>query len=365
MNTVLKIPFVEGLAGASDLKSLKSMLEKAEAATGYGCGKTDHVNWPEQFPYRPECQFHIGWCNDGIGIVFDVTGKDLRATVLENNGRVWEDSCCEFFVADPEDGTYYNFELSCIGTLLAAKRKSREDSEHFTDDKLEMIRQFSSLERKTEVKENVDCSWSNGMFIPFGVIGIDPDRRPETVRANFYKCGDLTAHPHYLSWAPIDTTRPDFHRPEFFGTLEFAEALPADRPNKWVKRALSPAMLAVYLGIVAFLCFGHFDNISEASREFFGIPLDKIVHFCMFLPFPVLAYATFGHKKSGKWSSIFFIIVIYAIGCLLAGLTEIGQGMTDYRSCDIYDFRADALGMALSSFVIIIIDTIRHSRNDA
>ena len=39
--------------------------------------------------------------------------------------------------------------------------------------------------------------------------------------ANFYKCGDDTTKPHYLSWNPVKTENPDFHRPEFFGTLNF------------------------------------------------------------------------------------------------------------------------------------------------
>ena len=60
--------------------------------------------------------------------------------------------------------------------------------------------------------------WSNGMFIPFSLIGIDGSNPPETLRLNIYKCGDKTAHPHFLSWAPIRTEKPDFHRPEFFGT---------------------------------------------------------------------------------------------------------------------------------------------------
>jgi hypothetical protein len=51
------------------------------------------------------------------------------------------------------------------------------------------------------------------------LIGLDAGNLPETIRANFYKCGDLTAHPHFLSWNPIDLPKPDFHRPEFFGTL--------------------------------------------------------------------------------------------------------------------------------------------------
>ena len=33
---------------------------------------------------------------------------------------------------------------------------------------------------------------------------------------------DKTAHPHYLSWSPIGTEKPDFHRPEFFGELVLA-----------------------------------------------------------------------------------------------------------------------------------------------
>lgn len=40
-------------------------------------------------------------------------------------------------------------------------------------------------------------------------------------RANFYKCADLSSHPHWLTWAPVDWPHPDFHRREFFGFLEF------------------------------------------------------------------------------------------------------------------------------------------------
>ena len=42
-----------------------------------------------------------------------------------------------------------------------------------------------------------------------------------TANANFYKCGDETQKPHYLSWNPVKTSKPDFHRPEYFGKLIF------------------------------------------------------------------------------------------------------------------------------------------------
>ncbi|MBQ1647521.1 MAG: hypothetical protein II047_03470, partial [Bacteroidales bacterium] len=40
-------------------------------------------------------------------------------------------------------------------------------------------------------------------------------------RANFYKCGDGLTVPHFVTWAPIATEKPDYHRPEFFADLLF------------------------------------------------------------------------------------------------------------------------------------------------
>jgi len=40
-------------------------------------------------------------------------------------------------------------------------------------------------------------------------------------RANLNKCADGMSHPHWLTWAPVGVPRPDLHRPEFFGILEF------------------------------------------------------------------------------------------------------------------------------------------------
>jgi hypothetical protein len=39
-------------------------------------------------------------------------------------------------------------------------------------------------------------------------------------RANFYKCGDDTSHPHWAAWSPVDEL--NFHLPRCFGRLGFA-----------------------------------------------------------------------------------------------------------------------------------------------
>jgi hypothetical protein len=40
-------------------------------------------------------------------------------------------------------------------------------------------------------------------------------------RAHFYKCADETSRPHWLTWSPVTSAAPAFHRPEYFGTPSF------------------------------------------------------------------------------------------------------------------------------------------------
>ena len=176
-------------------------------------------NWPKEAPYTPDCNGSIARTASHLAVMFHVRGLDLRATQIEDNGRSWEDSCCEFFVTDPYDGTYYNFELTCIGSLLSSKRKSRLDSVlREKEDVARVIRHSSLAHEETEISDRI-FSWTVAMLSPYDLIGIDRDNVPVSVRGNFYKCGDLTAHPHFLSWNPIGTPKPDFHRPEYFGEL--------------------------------------------------------------------------------------------------------------------------------------------------
>ena len=63
--------------------------------------------------------------------------------------------------------------------------------------------------------------WELFLKIPFTLLGVDYKHLPEKLLANFYKCADATSMPHYVTWNPVLTDKPDFHRPEFFGELIF------------------------------------------------------------------------------------------------------------------------------------------------
>lgn len=209
----LAVPYLPGLESRSDLDVL-TLLE-ASGSRFY----VDQANWPDAFGYKPVCAGNIARYDGGLAIRFHVQGLDLRARNLEDNGRQWEDSCCEFFVLEPDGSRYFNFEINCIGRILGAAGAGRHERVRQDPADLGRIRRITSLPLQAWSEADTLHTWDIAVLIPYDLFGADPACPPETLKANFYKCGDETAHPHFLSWNPIDTPQPDFHRPEFFGEL--------------------------------------------------------------------------------------------------------------------------------------------------
>ena len=102
------------------------------------------VDWPE-YPYAPKVSFRVAHSDECLAVMFEVEEEHVRAVTTEDNGPVWEDSCVEFFVADPVGDGYFNFEINCIGTALAAHRYSRSDARHFDEGRMSRIRRITSL----------------------------------------------------------------------------------------------------------------------------------------------------------------------------------------------------------------------------
>lgn len=175
----------------------------------------DQVCWPAEFPYKPAVKAFIGHSATHLFVRFEVAEQNVKAVTTESNGPVWEDSCAEFFVKVPGSKFYYNFETNCIGTGLAAKRVSKTECEHFGPEQMARIVRRSSLPHKPI--DVVDGTWTLELEIPFDVLGLDAC--PEKLLANFYKCGDKTAVPHFLSWNLVGSPTPNFHLPEYFGEL--------------------------------------------------------------------------------------------------------------------------------------------------
>lgn len=186
----------------------------------------DQVNWPE-IPYKPEVRFRIMHSETEIYLQFHVRENGVRATFDYDAGsQPYKDDCVEFFmIPSDRDSSYYNLELNCIGHGTFNYGPDRKDRHRCGDEILSQIRRESSLGSEAFGTREGPQEWTLTVAIPkrlYAQANLDLTRfSGRTVRANFYKCGDETATPHYLSWNRIGTPRPNFHTPEWFGELVF------------------------------------------------------------------------------------------------------------------------------------------------
>lgn len=182
----------------------------------------DNVNWSE-YPYKPSMKFRIAHAGDKILVNYEVEEASVRAVAPHDNGSVWEDACCEFFLQpDEASGKYYNFECNCAGTLLNGYGVPG-DREHACDEIMKSIDRWASLGREPFEERMGDCKWSLTLVIPTTALFRDEIHSLDgrDMRANFYKCGDELTTPHFLSWNKIDLPSPCFHCPPFFGQIHF------------------------------------------------------------------------------------------------------------------------------------------------
>lgn len=210
----LKVPYLAAL-DVLDLSSVGFLME-SKAQREY----IDNANWPE-YPYKPIVAFDVARSDTCLFIRYFVKGNSLKAVYGADNSPVYLDSCVEFFMKKPGDREYMNFEFNCIGTCDAAHRESRDLKTSLTEEEYAMIHRYSTIEPKPFNEKKGVHTWELVVAIPFEVMGIDHTDLPEKISGNFYKCADETDNPHYVSWSPIDTPLPDFHRPEFFGEIYF------------------------------------------------------------------------------------------------------------------------------------------------
>lgn len=181
------------------------------------------VGW-KKFPYQPKVNFRISHVDSLLFLKFYVNENHILAKRSSTNSATHRDSCVEFFIDPNLDGNYYNFEFNCIGTTHLAYGPNRQNRT-FVDKNLisDQIRVWSTLGNQTFEEKSGNFNWEMVIIIPSSIFINDKNFsfRELKANANFYKCGDETKIPHYLTWNPVETLNPDFHRPEFFGKLIF------------------------------------------------------------------------------------------------------------------------------------------------
>ena len=172
----------------------------------------------DQILWRPDCGIRafgqIACDPRFLRVRLRAAEKDIRAEYTSPLSPVHEDSCLEFFFMPEGEDRYFNFEINPNGCLHIGFGPGRHNRAVLSpvDPALFGIR-----------TERTPDGWEASFRIPLSFLRLF---RPDfaftgRLRANVYKCGDLTEHEHYLAWNPVVSDTPDFHRPQDFGIMAF------------------------------------------------------------------------------------------------------------------------------------------------
>ena len=190
----------------------------------------DHFR-PEGSDHRPVTSARVLYDADGLYGIFRVQDRYVRCVRTGYHDPVWKDSCVEFFAQPRPDRGYFNFEFNCGAAFLCCHitnpERTAEGFKEFVKvpaDLGRMIQARSSLSQRIDPEITEPVVWTLSFFIPFTLfehyLGPLGAVAGQVWRGNFFKCAEDNSHPHWAAWSPVDEF--NFHRPNCFGTIQFA-----------------------------------------------------------------------------------------------------------------------------------------------
>jgi len=190
--------------------------------------KLDYI-FPESSSHHPDVRVKLLYDPHAIYGIFRVDDCYVRAVHMEDQSMVCCDSCVEFFLQPAGSEAYHSFELNCSGTLLSYFiRDPRRvpggfaDFEQLSPEELQLVKRYPSLPRRVEPEITEKICWTIGFEIPLKLFSSKGNPIPSSGsiwRGMFYKCGDETSHPHWLSCVKFPAL--NFHQPDYFEKIRF------------------------------------------------------------------------------------------------------------------------------------------------
>lgn len=176
----------------------------------------DTLLWSPEVPITASAKL----CYDDAGIHVQLSAQEPNIRAEEHGplGFPCQDSCLEFFFCPIEgDDRYLSIECNPNGCLYLGFCNTGRRIVRLLPDEVKAI---------TPVIERTEGGWSVTYTVPADYVRLFFPafelKSGVSLRANCYKCGDLTVQEHYMSWNPVEVVDPDFHVPEFFGLMHLA-----------------------------------------------------------------------------------------------------------------------------------------------
>jgi hypothetical protein len=211
----LYIPLIEEINTNSGMEEVSTLLATFPK---------NHISYQPWPIYKSNCKANFSIAHNGVAIFlkYMVAEDVIKINSYETNGAVNKDNCVEFFVSFGKEKEYYNIELNCVGISRMAYGSGRSNRVFLTEEAINKVKKHIVI-KTAPIKSETKYLWEVTLIIPIETFEHSHLKtlQQQSGYGNFFKCGDDLPHTHFYSWNIIDAKTPDFHLPEFFGSLDF------------------------------------------------------------------------------------------------------------------------------------------------
>lgn len=180
----------------------------------------------EKAPEGRRAEARMVWSDTALYVRFEAAQTEPlvmsdKPNLKTKTDKLWDRDVCEIFIAPDKDNRnkYYEFEIAPNGEwidvgieVLPHKRKSDWNYS-------------SGMESAARIDQGKVMM---AIKIEFDALGKTP-KAGDVWLGNLLRCVGTDPGRGYLTWQPTKTKNPNFHVPDKFGELEFANSKPSFR----------------------------------------------------------------------------------------------------------------------------------------
>lgn len=185
------------------------------------------VNFMGQLPvFQPVVTAKMMYDTENVYLIYKVEDRHVRIQNTKFNSSVSTDACVEFFFSPDKDWPlrYFNVEINAGGTGLMAYHKDGKRN-NVKEEDFNVVELAHNLPKKLEQEISEPVTWFLEFKMPLSLIAkyanYTQPQKGVKWKANFYKTSSRSTNPHYITWNVIQNPVPQFHLPQYFGTLVF------------------------------------------------------------------------------------------------------------------------------------------------
>ncbi len=185
------------------------------------------VNFMGKMPaFQPIVSAKMMYDKENLYLIYKVEDRYVRIQNTRFNSSVSTDACVEFFFSPDEDWPlrYFNVEINAGGTGLMAYHTDGKRN-NVKEEDFDMVELAHTLPKKLDQEISGPVTWFLEFKMPLSLLGkygnFTQPQRGVKWKANFYKTSSRSTNPHYITWSFVQNPIPQFHLPQYFGTLIF------------------------------------------------------------------------------------------------------------------------------------------------